>query len=153
MFTIHPQVDLPGWDITCDADIAPLIGAMNAAGVTTIISCQDNNAGVGAVRRVWVEIPAADLDLLLAMLDRPGDLGIESLSNRIAPGREPRTGWEAFRDDRAWHYTADVGRYRGRLLPLCVSIRFPFTDLPEVCARLAAVTGARETEATRDVAP
>ena len=41
---------------------------------------------------------------------------------------EDPDGWEAFRDDRAWHYAAGVDRYKGELQPLTISIRFPYTD-------------------------
>lgn len=137
MTTGHIQV--PCLDFRCDEDIAELIALMNACKVETLLSCQDNNGGRGTVRRVWVEVDAADLNGFLLLLDQPGeaDADRESLSNRIAGEYEP-DDWLAFREDRAWHYAADVSRCAGEILPLAVHVRFPWTDLGEVVARLRA---------------
>ena len=63
-----------------------LIALLNDCGVRTVLSCQDNNAGCGSVRRVWVEVLAEDLPRFLELIDRPGEIfgNRESLSNRIA---------------------------------------------------------------------
>ena len=133
----HRQRPVDGLGFAVDEDIVRLIGLMNACGVETVMSCQDNNGYRGSVRRIWVEMFAEDLEPFLALLDRPGEVeaDLESLSNRIAAEYEP-PGWEAFREDRAWHYAANVGRLDGVLLPLTVGVRFPFTDLGEVVRRL-----------------
>jgi hypothetical protein len=140
MDTRHPQV--PVLWFKCDEEISELITLINRCGATTANSCQDNGGGRGAVRRVWVEIFGERLLPLLGLLDRPEETGNrESLSNRIAFDWEP-DDWQAFREDRSWHYTATVERTGGELMPLRISIRFPYTDLPEVVARLRSA--ARE---------
>ena len=143
MDTLHPQV--PVLWFTCDEEIADLITLMNYCGIRTVNSCQDNRLNRGAVRRIWVEILGEDLLRFLAMLDRPDEVSeLESLSHRMATEFNPdnQADLEAFREDRAWHYKADVSRENGDLLPLTISIRFPYTDLPEVVARLR--TAARD---------
>ena len=140
MDTTHPQV--PVLWFTCDEELADLITLMNYCGIRTILSCQDNRSNRGMVRRVWVEIPGENLLSFLAMLDRPDEVSDpESLSHRMATEVDT-DDWEAFREDRAWHYTADVDRTDGELEPLKISIRFPYTDLPEVVTRLRSA--ARE---------
>lgn len=136
----HPQVRLDGLGVTCDAEIAGLIRALNEAGVSTLLSCQDNDGGRGAVRRVWVAIGTGDLEWLLYMLHRPAEaVDLESLSNRVASEYEP-DDWFSFREDRAWHYDLCVGREDGRL-DVMVTVRFPFTDVDEVVRRLAEYAG------------
>jgi hypothetical protein len=136
----HPQVSvsLPGREAEVDEEIADLIIAMNAAGIDTILSCQDNNAGRGTARRVWVYIFAGQLLRFLEILNRPGELeDWESLSCRSAPEFEPRD-WQEYRDNRCWHYAMQVERVDGELCYPTVSIRFPYADLGEVVARLLA---------------
>lgn len=137
----HPQV--PVLDFECDEEIAELITLINDLRIDTLLSCQDNNGGRGTVRRVWVQIYGEDLLTLLEVLDQPdeADEDVESLSNRIA-GEYAPDDWEAFHEDRCWHYQADVDRSDGELQPLEIGIRFPYTDLPEVVTRLR--TAARE---------
>lgn len=153
--TIHPQVQVL-W-FTCDEEIADLITLMNYCGIRTINSCQDNNRpNRGIVRRAWVEILGQNLLSFLAMLNRPGEVSdLESLSHRTASEKDP-DDWKAFREDRSWHYEASVGRKDGELLPLTISIRFPYTDLPEVVARLRSaareIDGAPVTQAADDSA-
>lgn len=132
--TKHRQV--PCLDFTCDEELAELLALMNKSGVATFLSCQDNNGGRGQVRRIWVEIDAFDLDEFLRILDRPGEVAdLESLSHRMAPEYLP-DDWEAFEEDRAWHYDTNVNRIEGALMPPGISIRFPYTDLPEIVRRL-----------------
>jgi hypothetical protein len=135
----HRQVPVPGRGFRCDEEIVPLIAALNNLGVATLNSCQYNNRGRGTARRVWVQIPAADLSYLFDLLDRPAETAdVESLSARIAPYYEP-DDWKEYRADRCWHYDLHPGRGDdGQLLPVTVSVRFPYTDLAEVTARLAA---------------
>lgn len=148
----HPQVRLDGLGIICDAEIAGLIRAMNEADVPTVMSCQDNNGGRGAVRRVWVAIETGDLEWLLSVLHRPGEAeDLESLSNRVAPEYEPDE-WEPFREDRAWRYDLFVGRVEGRL-DVLVSVRFPFTDVDEVIRRLGAAPDRDLAEGLFDEEP
>jgi hypothetical protein len=136
MPVLHPQVPVLGF--ACDEDIAELITLLNTLRIETLNSCQDNNGRRGATRRVWVEINAEDLPVLLELLDRQSETGDpESLSNRAAPGGREPDDWEAFRENRRWHYTIHVGRSGGKLQHPTVSIRFPRADLPEVVARLS----------------
>lgn len=139
----HPQV--PVLWFTCDEEIAELITLINRCGATTVNSCQDAEDRRGTVRRVWVEIFGERLLPLLGLLDRPEETrDRESLSNRIAFHWEP-DDWEAFREDRSWHYAAVLERDdNGELIPLRIGIRFPYTDLPEVVARLRSA--AREID-------
>src|ERR1700728_838307 len=72
------------------------------------------------------------------MLERPDEVGdLESLSHRTATEKLP-ADWGPFRNNRAWHYEALVQRANGQLVQLSISIRFPYTDLPEVVERLRA---------------
>jgi hypothetical protein len=136
----HPQV--PVLDFLCDEEIAELIALMNRCGITTLLSCQDSNLTRGTVRRVRVQIFGQQLLPFLGLLDRPEEISdLESLSNRIEPADEP-DDWEAFRENRCWHYGALVKRLRGELVALEISVDFPYTDLAEVVARLR--TAARE---------
>jgi hypothetical protein len=140
--TDHRQVRC--LDFECDEDLAELLTLMNHAGVPTIMSCQDNDGGRGSVRRVWVEIYPWDLTDFLAMLNDPAELDeCESLSCRMAVEYEPSDGWESYREDRCWHYSIHVGRLDGEILADAVGIRLPYTDLPEVVARLYRFTAAR----------
>jgi hypothetical protein len=142
----HRQV--PVLDFTCDEEIAELITLINTCGIDTVNSCQDNNAGRGTTPRVWVEINAEDLSALLEILDQPAETqDRESLSNRIAADNEP--DWNAFRDNRAWHYKTNVTRTDGELDWPTISIRFPRTDLDEVVTRLTAARAILEA-ATSD---
>ena len=138
--TIHPQVRC--LDFECDEELAELLTLMNQLGIATMLSCQDNNAGIGRVRRVWVEIGDWDLADFLGMLDDPAELDDpESLSSRIAAGDEP-DDWEDYRADRAWHYDKTVMRLEGEIFADPVGIRFPYSDLPEVVARLRRAVDA-----------
>lgn len=138
--TIHPQV--PMFYYTCDEEIPDLISIMNYCGIRTVNSCQDSPDNRGRVRRVWVEVLAECMHRFLAMLDKPEETGdVESLSNRMAIGRYPRSAdgpWDRldFEDDRAWHYKADIERINGQLAAPTIHVRFPYTDLPEVVERL-----------------
>ncbi len=146
MDTIHPQV--PVLDFQCDEEIAELITLMNDLGIVTLLSCQDSERRRGTVRRVWVHTFGQVSLPFLGMLDKPGEAGDpESLSNRMAPQEEtePRD-WEAYRENRAWHYEASFRRINGQLMPLEISIRFPYTDLPVVVERLREA--ARELDGT-----
>ena len=123
----------------CDEEIADLITLMNYCGIRTVNSCQDNRYSRGTVRRVWAEIAGEDLLPFLSMLNRADETGeLDSLSHRMATEYNPDDphDLEAFRENRAWHYQANVDRIDGELVPLKISIRFPYTDLPEVVARL-----------------
>ena len=139
MDTRHPQV--PVLWFQCDGEIADLITLMNYCGIRTVNSCQDNRYNRGTVRRVWVEILGEDLLRFLSILDRPGEVDeLDSLSHRMATEWNPDSQedlWD-FRENRAWHYLANVSRSDGELVPLTISIRFPYTDLPEVVTRLRA---------------
>lgn len=133
--TIHAQI--PCLDFGCDEDLAELLTLMNQAGIITIMSCQDSNAGIGNVRRAWVSIHDWSLADFLAILNDPSELeDMDSLSNRMATEFGPATGWEEFRSNRAWHYSKCVSRIDGEIYSDDVDIRFPFTDLPEVVRRL-----------------
>ena len=136
----HPQV--PVLDFQCDEEIAELITLMNRCGIPTLLSCQDSNLTRGTARRVWVQIFGQQLLPFLGLLDRPEEISdLESLSNRIEPADEP-DDWEAFRENRRWHYGAFVKRLRGELIAVEISVDFPYTDLAEVTARLRSA--ARE---------
>lgn len=120
----------------CDEEIADLITLMNYCGIRTVNSCQDNRGNRGMARRVWVEILAEDLLRFLSMLERHDEIGDpESLSQRTTGELYPDDR-EDYDENRAWHYKAHVSRYDGELKPLTISIRFPYTDLPEVVERL-----------------
>src|SRR5260221_8028662 len=93
--TEHPQtrIRIDGEDVDVDADIAGLIVAMNEAGIWTFLSCQDNNAGRGSVRRVWVHIAIHQIEDLINLVTSPGELDdLESLSSRIATEYLPDDG-------------------------------------------------------------
>lgn len=136
---VHPQavIRLNGEDVRVDEELAALITLMNAAGIATIMSCQDNDRGRGTVRRAWVDVYADELPALLAILNDPAELeDTESLSNRMAAEFVPDDDYEDFAEDRQWHYDIDVPRIDGELRDPAVAVRFPWTDVPEVVSRL-----------------
>jgi hypothetical protein len=145
--TEHPQtrIRIGGEYTDVDEDIAALIVVINEAGIWTFLSCQDNNAGRGSVRRVWIHIAIHHLEGLINLLTRPGELDdYYSLSSRIAPEHEPEDD-ETYGDDKAWHYDLDVSRVDGEAYA-DVGVRFPFTDVPEVIARLTGDPRVSESE-------
>jgi hypothetical protein len=148
---LHPQVHIEHGDQSADVDedIAEFILATWRLGLWTLMSCQDNEGaeGEGGPRRVWVQLPALDAEQFLSIVagvcpDEVDQLDPDCLYNRVIPEVEPED-WETFRRGRMWHYAALPEDMRGvpgesAQVDLAVSVRFPFTDLPEVLARLRA---------------
>lgn len=139
---IHPQVRLRGLGIEVDTEIVPLIRLLHWAEIFTFMSCQDNNHSprqcCGTARRVWVDVAAEDIEHLLNALNRPGELADpESLSARMVPTADC-PGDHEYWQDRAWHIdlTPMFRADDGYIFPPGISVRFPYTDLAEVCTRL-----------------
>lgn len=151
--TKHPQVHIEWGDQAAEVDegIAPLILELWKAGIDTMMSCQDNDG------RLWIEFPdTADAARFLDVV-ADYDEDVESIYNRATGEWEP-DDWEAFRAERAWHYStspidygvdqiafgddqafADLGH---RDFGFTLSVRFPLSDYPTVAARLEAWNAA-----------
>jgi hypothetical protein len=133
----HPQVYVRTPGVYIDEDIAELVALVNRHGCVTQMSCQDDNGGVGSVRRIWLDFRAsASVARFVKLLDDPAEAGDpESVSNRLATTTVP-DDWRAFRENRQWHYTTRTERFGGRIHAGAISVRFPYTDLAEVVRRL-----------------
>jgi hypothetical protein len=140
MTTTHPQVTVQVGDQKADVDeeLAPLIEALWVLGLDSWLSCQDcgPQSGTEDDRRIWIEMPMRDAEGFINIVaERPSD-EIESLYNRIAWEWEP-DDWETHRRNRAWHYAAlPCALPEFGVIEIGISIRFPYTDLPEVLERL-----------------
>jgi hypothetical protein len=145
----HPQVTV--LDFTCDLDIAELITLMNACDIPTLASCHDDSGSRGGyARRIRVMIPAELTGPFLDMLSWPEEeADPDSITSAITADND-LADLAAYAEDRAWHYDLHVHRDADGILPLCVSIRFPYADLPEVTARLhVALTEMNDADLDR----
>ena len=137
---------------TCDEEIAQIIKLINHCGTTTINSCQDNRL-TGATSPGCGGDPAEGLlrSSGCSTADEAGDRRKASPpdSARTVPNRD-------FERSRLALHARDE-RVNGELAPLTISIRFPYTDLPEVVARLRSaaleIDGTLVTQAADDSPP
>jgi hypothetical protein len=131
----HPTVELQHpterWRIPIDEEIAQLISAIWALGLSTQCTCQNDRG------RVYLDMPSRDAQILMTLVARgacPAVAQAAAMANSGAPG-----SWslKVFSNEILCHLPDDDLPDKFDDVELVVGIRFPCRQLDEVTRTLA----------------
>lgn len=155
METEHKQIKVQYGEMAAEVDegIAPLILEMWKAGITTFMSCENNNNEYNNLGDVmWVAVPEFDVSPFLNCI--LGNRERDGLYYRVIMETQTEDDWiyDVLIDDLSLVIRNDEVDYDGPPnMGFTVSIRFPVADYPEVLRRMSeynAGAGSREWPVT-----